>query len=190
MGRHYFSNGDNDKAINVLSKGAARGKNTAAKAYIFYLRSLAYEQKNDFANALADLERATALAPSEPSFLNSYGYFLVDRGVNVDKGARLIEKALRMDRDNPNFVDSYGWALFKQGNLKDAALLLQYAKLLNPTNAVICDHLASVYWMQGREAEARFEWNKALHYYKDSDKFENLTPAMIENRLKNGYNEG
>ncbi|MDR3126277.1 MAG: hypothetical protein LBT92_01435, partial [Rickettsiales bacterium] len=187
IGRHYFSKGDNREAVKILSLGAARGKGAAAKAYIFYLRSLAYEQMDDFANALSDLERAAALAPSEPAFLNSYGYFLVDRGVNVDKGTRLIEKALRMDRDNPNYVDSFGWALFKQGNLKDAALLLQYAKLLNPTNAVICDHLASVYWMQGREAEARFEWNKALHYYKDSDKFENLTPSMIRERLENGY---
>jgi tetratricopeptide (TPR) repeat protein len=190
LGRHYFAKGEHREAVRILSRGAAAGRGGATKAYIFYLRSLAYEQRRDLGNALSDLERATALAPDEPSFLNSYGYFLVDRNIDVDKGTRLIERALRTDRDNPNFVDSYGWAMFKQGNLGDAALLLQYAKLLNPTNAVICDHLASVYWTQGRESEARFEWNKALHYYKDSDKFENLTPRMIEERLKNGYDAG
>jgi len=187
LGRMLFSNNNNRDAIRIFSKGAARSDNRFLRSRFFYFRGIAHEHNGDFESALADLSNAVELDPSEPSILNSYGYFLVDRKIDIEKGMRYIEKALRTDRENANFIDSYGWALFRQGNLEDAALVLQYARLLNPTSAVISDHLATVYWAQGRKNEAKFEWSKALNNLRDEDRFENLTREILKYRLNNGF---
>jgi hypothetical protein len=39
---------------------------------------------------------------------------------------------------------------------------MERAAELLPTDPIINDHLGDIYWMVGREREARFQWERAL----------------------------
>ncbi len=113
--------------------------------------------------------------PNDPSLANSMGYFLVDLGVELSEGERLIRKALELDRtargedapENASFVDSLGWAHFRQGRKEEAAKALRQAVDLpgGEYSPEIWHHLGDVESALGRGDEARRCWQKALKLY-------------------------
>ena len=77
----------------------------------------------------------------------------------------------------------------KRGDYAKAARLLEFARAMAPANPVVSDHLASVYWVLGRRAEAEFEWKKALVFLEKSGgkhKGE-LSEADLRRRILFGY---
>ncbi|MSR80829.1 MAG: tetratricopeptide repeat protein [Gemmataceae bacterium] len=113
--------------------------------------------------------------PNDPSLANSMGYFLVDLGIDLSEGERLIRKALELDRtargedtpENASFVDSLGWVHFRQGRKEEAAKALRRAIDLpgGEYSAEIWHHLGDVESALGRGDEARRCWQKALKLY-------------------------
>lgn len=67
------------------------------------------------------------------------------------------------------------------GEKTEAVSKLEQAVELEPQDATINDHLGDAYWKVGRQAEARFQWRRALALKPDS-----ATKAKIEAKLQNG----
>ena len=40
---------------------------------------------------------------------------------------------------------------------------------LEPNDPIISDHLGDIYWMVGRETEAKFQWRRALSFEPEAD---------------------
>jgi tetratricopeptide (TPR) repeat protein len=75
----------------------------------------------------------------------------------------MIEKALAEDSANPAYLDSYGWVLFKMGKLGEAEKYIKQAlDLMDNPDVELYDHLAEIYYAQGRQEDARMIWQKAL----------------------------
>jgi len=87
---------------------------------------------------------------------------LVDRGVSLDEGLRLISRAVDLRPRSGMILDSLGWAYFKLGDFDRAVVHLERAVELEPGDPVINDHLGDAYWRTGRRLEARFQWRRAL----------------------------
>lgn len=127
------------------------------------------------------LERAAAMGPDQPLALNYLGYTLADRGEDLDRAQRLLEKAHAMVPGESSIMDSLAWVYFRRGANDKALPLLEKASRGAPANGDISDHLGDAYWMAGRYFEARYAWRAALALADDtSDR------RRLESKLLNG----
>jgi tetratricopeptide (TPR) repeat protein len=128
-------------------------------------------------------------SPSSPAMMNNYGYALISNATSdkqLDEGYRLLKKANRLTPFEPNLLDSLGWAYYLYGDYKKAETYITKAiELFEPFDHwELHYHLGDVYWRQGKETEARQEWETSLS--KHPPKKETL---LIEERLQNGIQD-
>jgi len=129
---------------------------------LYLARGAARERLGRWPEAEVDLRQALSLSPDNPSVLNHLGYSLVDRGLRLDEGLRLISRAVDLRPRSGMILDSLGWAYFRLGDYERAVIHLERAVELEPGDPVINDHLGDAYWRAGRRLEAGFQWQRAL----------------------------
>jgi len=130
---------------------------------LYYARGIAHERSKDWPRAERDFLTALDLSPDQPYVLNYLGYSWVEQGKELERARRMIERAVELRPHDGHIVDSLGWVLFKLGDHRAAVRWLERAVELEPRDAVINDHLGDAYWAVGRQAEARFQWRRALN---------------------------
>jgi tetratricopeptide (TPR) repeat protein len=148
---------------------------------LFYDRGVALERAGQWQRSEADLLHALEMKPDQPLVLNYLGYSWVDRGENLDRGLKMIEKAVELRPEDGYIVDSLGWAHYRLGDYAGAVQYLEKAIELLPEDPTINDHLGDAYWQSGRPVEARFQWRRALQFGPQP---EDVKP--IEAKLDNG----
>lgn len=76
------------------------------------------------------MNEAISKGVSDPVYLNYYGYILIDRDIDSNRGVELVKKALLGDKNNPYYLDSLAWGQYKLGRCSSAyrniILALQY----------------------------------------------------------------
>jgi tetratricopeptide (TPR) repeat protein len=154
-----------NKALTMLG-----GTITAEYWNLAFARGMVYERLKQWDKAEADLQTALNFQPDQPYVLNYLGYSWADQGINLDKAAAMIEKAVRLRPEDGAIVDSLGWVYYRMGQYDKAVKTLERAIELDPTEAEINDHLGDAYWKVGRKSEARFQWKRALSFSKDDIK--------------------
>ncbi|MEL6861107.1 MAG: tetratricopeptide repeat protein [Pseudomonadota bacterium] len=145
---------------------------------IYFARGSARERLGEWPLAENDLKTAMNLRPNDPTIMNYLGYSWIDRGINLDEGLSLIERALRLAPDNGAITDSLGWAHYKLGNYERAIFYLERATELEPDISEILDHLGDAYWQVGRFKEAGYQWERALKYAVDEDERDLLNAKL------------
>ena len=151
---------------------------------LYFARAVSEQGTKNWDAAEADLQKALALSPAEPTLLNYLGYTWVDQNRNIPQALAMLEKAHALKPTDGYIADSVGWAYYKLGRYADAAKALQTAVELVPGDPTINDHLGDAYWRTGRKLEAQFQWNHALAFGPaDADK------AVIEKKLKDGLDD-
>ena len=148
---------------------------------IYFARGSARERLGEWPPAENDLTTAMALNPDNPTIMNYLGYSWVDRGIRLQDGLDLIERALRLAPNNGAITDSLGWAHYKMGNYERAIFYLERATVLEPDISEILDHLGDAYWQVGRFKEAGFQWERALKYSTDAEE-----QALLRRKLDGG----
>jgi Flp pilus assembly protein TadD len=151
----------------AIERAAAQG--LPDRWALFYDRGVAYERAGKWKEAEPDLEHALELKPDQPLILNYLGYSWVDKGVKLDQGLKMIEKAVELRPEDGYIVDSLGWAHYRLGDYKAAVENLERAVELVPSDPTINDHLGDAYWRTGRLVEARYQWRRALQFGPDKD---------------------
>jgi tetratricopeptide (TPR) repeat protein len=163
----------------ALRRAAATG--LPERWTLFYDRGVALERSGQWKRAEADLLHALELKPDQPMVLNYLGYSWIDRGENLDRGLKMIEKAVELRPDDGYIVDSLGWAHYRMGDYAGAVQYLEKATELVPEDATINDHLGDAYWQTGRLVEARYQWRRALQFGPEEDEVK-----PIEAKLERG----
>jgi tetratricopeptide (TPR) repeat protein len=107
---------------------------------------------------------ALEMKPGQPLVLNYLGYSWIDRGENLERGLKMIEKAVELRPEDGYIVDSLGWAHYRMGDYAGAVQYLEKATELVPEDPTINDHLGDAYWQTGRLVEARYQWRRALQF--------------------------
>ena len=102
------------------------GNNVPQKYWhLIYARGMTNERLKNWAQAETDLKAALAYEPDHPYILNYLGYSWADQGVNLDKAAEMIGRAVRLRPDDGYIVDSLGWVYFRMQKYKEAADTLE-----------------------------------------------------------------
>jgi Flp pilus assembly protein TadD len=171
-----------EQAIAAYGDALTRiGTPQARHWVILYARAMTYDKLKRWEEAERDLLRANELSPDQPLLLNYLGYSWIDRGVNLERGKAMIQRAVELKPTDGYIIDSLGWALYRMGDFSGAVTNLERAVELKPLDPTINDHLGDAYWQVGREAEARFQWRRALLHAEDGE----LT-AAVNGKLENG----
>ena len=92
----------------------------AEKGVLLFEKS---EDKNDKAmirEVVAYFEKAIDLGVDDSIYLNYYGYTLIDKEIDVQKGIKIIENALKQQPDNTYYLDSLAWGYYKEKKCKKA----------------------------------------------------------------------
>ena len=151
-----------------------------------YARAISLERAKQWPRAEADFLKALDLAPNQPFVLNYLGYSWVDKGANLDRALKMIQRAVDLRPNDGFIVDSLGWAYYHLGRFEEAVTQLERAVELTPDDPTLNDHLGDAYWRVGRQNEARFQWRRALTL----DPPDAGTAEKIQAKLRNGLVSG
>ncbi len=179
-----YRNAENYKdALEAYNDAFAMLDNKITAKYwdLSFARGMVNERLKNWDQAEKDLQTALLYEPDQPYVLNYLGYSWADQGLNLDKAAEMVEKAVRLKPDDGSIVDSLGWVYFRIGKFDKAVATLEKAVELSPTQSEINDHLGDAYWRVGRKNEARFQWKRATSFTTD-----NLSITTIQNKIENG----
>ncbi len=136
------SNHANDEILYDLYKKEKQYKKAVKLSESFYLKDnnphwlaekaiLIYEaadNKNDpkMLDELVSLfDQAFALGVDDSVYLNYYGYTLIDKEIDIDKGLEIIERALQQQPDNSYYLDSKAWGYYKKGECLKAYAIME-----------------------------------------------------------------
>jgi tetratricopeptide (TPR) repeat protein len=145
---------------------------------LYYSRGIALERSGQWKESEADLLHALELKPDQPLVLNYLGYSWIDRGENLERGLKMIEKAVELRPEDGYIVDSLGWAHYRLGDYPSAVQYLEKAIELVPEDPTINDHLGDAYWQSGRANEARFQWRRALQFGPEADEIKPIEAKL------------
>ncbi|MEA3455807.1 MAG: hypothetical protein U9R26_04820 [Campylobacterota bacterium] len=136
------SNHANDEILYDLYKKEGKFEKAKKLSEAFYLKDnnpkwlaekaiLTYEaaeNKND-QNMLEEMislfDEALSRGVDDSIYLNYYGYTLIDKEIDIDKGMEIISKALEQQPDNSFYLDSLAWGHFKKGECMKAYKIMK-----------------------------------------------------------------
>lgn len=172
-----------NKAIDEIEKD---GEDKIEKKYwaVYFAKGVAHERNKQWQQAEVDMQKALKLQPNQPDVLNYLAYTWIDMNIKLEEAKDMVELAFQQRPEDAHIIDSVGWSWFKLGDFDKAVKYLEVAATQMPYDPTVNDHLGDVYWMLGRETEAKFQWQRAL----DNDPEERFIES-IKAKLANGIVE-
>lgn len=155
----YVAVQDYAPALALLTKEVQSKPDDADLA--FELGSI-YERSGDRANAEKAFASILQKQPDNAAALNYLGYMWAESGVNLDRAAEMLNKAVTQEPRNGAYVDSLGWVYFRQGKLDLAEKYLLDATHLLPHDATVHEHLGDVFAKRGDLMRALTTYRHAL----------------------------
>lgn len=129
---------------------------------VLFQLGAAYERSGKISDAETAFLDLLNHDPSHAASLNYLGYMWAERGVNLDRAADMIERAVKKEPRNGAFVDSLGWVYFRQGKLDLAEKHLEDAARLMPRDPTIQEHLGDLFARRGKRDLALESYRRAL----------------------------
>lgn len=121
----------------------------------------AYERSGDKKHAEDVFLQLLEKHPDHAATLNYLGYMWAENGVNLDRAADMLTRAVRQEPQNGAYIDSLGWVYYQQGKLDLAEKYLTDATHLLPRDATVHEHLADVFAKRGN-------YHRALDLYREA----------------------
>jgi tetratricopeptide (TPR) repeat protein len=148
--------------VEVLSKTGPE------KEAVTFQRGAMFERQKNYDAAEQQFRKVIDGDPKNAGAMNYLGYMFADRNVRLDEAQQLISKALELEPGNGAFLDSLGWVHFRLNKLDQAVDELHQALDNKATSddPTVHDHLAEVYFKQGRVKEAVQQWEAAVAGFK------------------------
>ncbi|MBX3376033.1 MAG: hypothetical protein KF678_03400 [Phycisphaeraceae bacterium] len=146
------------------------------RAEAAYILGVFFAQLNRDADSNAMYEHVLTIDPNHAWTCNNLGYYLADRGIELDRASELLERAYAAKPGETSIIDSLAWLRYKRGVIVDVtdpetgqvkvrgavSLLLEAARTVQgQRNNTIQDHLGDALWLAGRREEAVAAWERA-----------------------------
>jgi tetratricopeptide (TPR) repeat protein len=184
----YFRGRDLEKSRQayeaLLVKYGDNFKNSAIRDVVhdsrLALSNVALKQ-GDFAGAVESLEQVLDEFPEDVGALNDLGYLWIERGLHLQRGISMVEKAVAAEPANPSYRDSLGWGYYQVGRYADAVRELSLAAEKD-ASGVIFDHLGDALQKAGEVPKARDAWQSAAAAFEKDGEKEKL--AAVKKKLQ------
>ena len=100
---------------------------------------------------LKEILNSLKAKPNQAYVLNYLAYSWIEKGINIEKSLKMLERANKIKANDGYITDSLGWALFKLKRYDEAMKYLQLAVMLMPSDPIVNDHYGDVLWMNGKK---------------------------------------
>ena len=97
----------------------------AEQAILTYEAAADKDDEKMLKEVISLFDRAIEQGVDDSIYLNYYGYTLIDKGIDIDKGLEIIRKALAQQPNNTFYLDSLAWGLFKKGECQKAQKIMK-----------------------------------------------------------------
>ena len=122
----YYQDGQLKKALMMTKRLYRKTKNPDLLGKIaMYRFELADDKRAVMKNVIANFELALSSGINNASYQNYYGYLLVDFDIDLTKGVRLIQSAVKTAPNNVAYLDSLAWGYYKQGKCEEALEIMK-----------------------------------------------------------------
>lgn len=121
----YLSKKDYSKAQKIAQKNYESGKSAkwlAESAMALYEGATNKDDKNMLSLLVEKFDKALSEGVRDAVYLNYYGYTLINKDMDIEKGIKLVKEALLKDDNNTYYLDSLAWGYYKQ-NRCEAAMI-------------------------------------------------------------------
>lgn len=162
------------KYINKMMELPSVKSDSQAQSRYYLQRALIYMEQNQNDLMLSDLKMAVELDDMNTEALNSLGYELIDRDVDIQMGMDYVLKANKLQPNQAHILDSVAWGYYKKKLYNEALEYALRATKMASNNAIIVMHLGDIYKAQNKTSETMAQYRKALMIKTD------LTPEMIQ----------
>ena len=146
-----------------------------------YGRGIAYEQLDEWAKAEKDFLDSLEAKPDQAYVINYLAYSWIEKGINIEKSLKMLEKANRLRSNDGYITDSLGWALYKLKKYEQAKEYLKKAVQLMPSDPIVNDHFADILWVNGEKLQARYYWKYVLNLEEAEEDLKNKIMEKILN---------
>ncbi len=147
-----------DDAYTLLSEGISKFPNDNV---LLFSRALIADKQDNLAQFEIDMRELLSRDPDNPSYMNAFGYTLVDKTTRFTEAEPYLRHAFKLKPNDPAIIDSIGWLLYKQGHLFEALTYIKRAYAAS-IDEEIGLHLAEILWVNGYKAEAQKTWQQLL----------------------------
>lgn len=141
-------------------------------------RSICLDEMGEESRAREVLEALHRDFPDNPEVANSLGYFLAEKGQDLQRAKELIEIALAAQPGNGAYLDSMGWVLFRLGRTEAAFDYMIKAVNVLPDDPVILEHLGMVLLELGQDEEAAGMLRRSLAMGGDRERIEAVLASI------------
>jgi len=145
-------------AYALLTEGI---KKFPEDSVLLFSRALMADKQNNILQFEKDMQELLRRDPDNPSYMNAYGYTLVDKTTRLAEAEPYLQRAIKLKPNDPAIIDSIGWLLYKQGHLFEALTYIKRAFAASADEEIGL-HLAEILWMSGYKAEATQIWQQLL----------------------------
>ena len=121
----YLSAKEYSKAEKVAEKiyeSTKKPKWLAESAMALYEGATNKDDKNILKSMSQKFEKAIGEGAKDGVYLNYYGYTLIDKNIDIEKGINLVKEALEKDKNNTYYLDSLAWGYYKQKRCDSAII--------------------------------------------------------------------
>jgi len=108
-----------DKALKLTNKLYKQDKDArwlAEKAILTFENAVDKNDKKMIDKVVSYFDKALSLGVDDSIYLNYYGYTLIDKEINIQKGMKIISDALIQQPDNTYYLDSLAWGYYKEND--------------------------------------------------------------------------
>jgi adenylate cyclase len=176
-----------EKGIELAQKALAMDDSIASA---HGLLGQLYTFKREYDKAIAEGERAVALAPGGSSVHMQYGVCL-NWACRFEEAIPIFQKAIRLDPIGTTSIYlNYGVALKNTGRFEEANSAFKKSVQREPNNIIAHIGLAETYIKMGREKEARAEAAEVLRINPkfSLDSFAKMIPAKDQSVIDENMN--
>jgi len=170
----YIQTEQYDAALAMLREGL---KKTPGELDLQFELGSAYERSGDKKAAERIFLDILDKHPDHAATLNYLGYMWAESGVNLDRAAEMLNRAVKQEPKNGAYIDSLGWVYYQQGKLDLAEKYLTDATHLLPRDATVHEHLGDVFAKRGNVG-------RALNLYREALTFEPEPKDEAKLRMK------
>ena len=150
----------------ALDAAESVSQTSQEKQDVEFRRGAMFERMKNYPQAEAEFQKVLQMNPNNDAALNYLGYMLADRNVRLDEARDLISKAVAREPTSGAYLDSLGWVYFRLNNLPEAEDKLREALRYMSRDPTVHDHLAEVYFKEGKIRDAIAQWQSSLREYQ------------------------
>ncbi len=173
--------------LEDFERGAYRfelaGENPEYRITALTQMSVCLDRMDQVRRARTTLETLRNEYPDNAEVANSLGYFLAEKGQDLELAEQLVLEAIDSEPGNGAYLDSLGWVYYRLGRYEDALDQLVRAVNAQPDDPVILEHVGLTMLELGQAVEARDLIRRAISLGGDRERLQEVLES-VESRLE------